>query len=80
LGDLPENVLEMTLEQRVEFIEAKRAERESIQRRIQEASAEREAFVQEAFAKSIGDSELGAEMRKTIREQAMAKGFTRDGC
>lgn len=80
LGDLPENMLEMTLEQRVEFIEANRTERESIQRRIQEASAEREAFVQEALAKSIGGSELGAEMRKTIREQAMAKGFTCDGC
>ncbi|MCH7779214.1 MAG: VWA domain-containing protein [Acidobacteria bacterium] len=79
LGELPENVLEMTLEQRVEFIDAKRAERESIQLRIQAASAEREAFVQAALAKRVGASELGAEMRKTIREQAMAKGFTLDG-
>jgi len=80
LADLPEHLQPMTVELRMEFIEAKRAERESIQREIQQASVAREAFVREAIAKQIGDSGLGEAMRQVIREQAMAKGFTCEGC
>lgn len=43
-------------------------------------SAEREAFVQQVIAERIGAAGLGEAMRKAIREQAMGKGFTCDGC
>lgn len=80
LSDLPEEMRSMTVEARVEYIEAKRGQRESIQREIQAASAEREEFVKQAMIERIGEAGLGEAMRKAIREQAMAKGFTRDGC
>ncbi len=58
------------------IIEAKRAQREGIQREIQSASAAREVFVKQAMADRIGEAGLGEAMRKAIREQALAKGFT----
>ncbi len=80
LADLPENMQSMTAGERVEFIETKREQREDIQRGIQSASEAREKFVKQAIAKRIGESGLGETMRKVIREQAMDKGFTCDGC
>ena len=80
LADLPEEMQSMTVDERVEFIEAKREQREGIQREIQAASAARELFVKQAIANRIGEAGLGEAMRKAIREQAMAKGFTCDGC
>lgn len=80
LADLPEEMQSMTAEERVGYIATRRAEREAIQNEIQSASAEREEFVKKAIAKRIGESGLGETMRKVIREQAMAKGFTCDGC
>jgi hypothetical protein len=80
LADLPENLQAMTVEQRVEFVETRRAERERIQREIQQVSAAREEFIKNAVAERIGDSGIGEAMRKMIREQAMAKGFTCDDC
>lgn len=80
LADLPEEMQSMTVDESVEFIEAKRAQREGIQREIQSASAAREVFVKQVIASRIGEAGLGEAMRKAIREQAMAKGFTCDGC
>ncbi len=79
LVDLPEEMQSMTVDESVEFIEAKRAQREGIQREIQSASAAREVFIKQAIADRIGAAGLGEAMRKAIREQAMAKGFTSDG-
>jgi len=79
-ADLPEEMQSMTVDERVELIESKRAQREDIQREIQSASAAREEFVKQAIASRIGEAGLGEAMRKSIREQAMAKGFTCDGC
>jgi hypothetical protein len=80
LTDLPEEMQSMTVDESIKFIATKRAQREGIQSEIQSASAARELFVQQAIAKKIGESGLGEAMRKVIREQAMAKGFTCDGC
>ena len=80
LADLPEEMQSMTVDESVEFIEAKRAQREGIQREIQAASAAREVFIKQAIANEIGEAGLGEAMRKAIREQAMAKGFTCEGC
>jgi hypothetical protein len=70
----------MSNEERNEFIEAKRAERERIQLEIQQASAARETFVQRVLAERLSDPGLGDAMRRVIREQAEAKGFTCKGC
>jgi len=80
LADLPEEMQSMTLDEKVEFIQAKRAQREGIQSEIQAASDAREVFVKKMIADQIGEAGLGEAMRKVIREQAMAKGFTCEGC
>lgn len=79
-SDLPEELRAMSDEERSGFIDAKRVERERIQRKIQEASAAREAFVQQARAERLLDPGLGEAMRHVIREQAAAKGFACEGC
>ena len=79
LADLPEEMQSMTVDQSIEFVEAKRAQREGIQLEIQSASAAREVFVKQVIASRIGEAGLGEAMRKMIREQAIAMGFTCDG-
>jgi len=79
LSDLPEKMQSMTDEERVEFITTKREQREGIQSEIQSASEARELFVRAALMERIGESGLGEAMRRAIREQAMAKGFTCEG-
>jgi hypothetical protein len=80
MHDLPEELHDLSDEARDAFLEARRAEREQIQAAIQQASDEREAFVQQALAERLGDAGLGQAMRRVIREQAVAKGFTCEGC
>ena len=80
VAELPEEIQSMTLAQRVEFVDAKRELRETIQSEIQAASEAREVFVKRVIADRIGDAGLGEAMRKVIREQAMAKGFSCEGC
>lgn len=80
LTDLPEEMQRMTVEESIAYIDAKRAERETIQSEIQAASEARELFVKSAIAERIGSAGLGEAMRQVIREQAMAKGFTCQGC
>ncbi|ANM30907.1 hypothetical protein ABI59_16980 [Acidobacteria bacterium Mor1] len=80
LSDLPQALRELSDEERDTFIASKRSERERIQQDIQRASAEREAFVKQAMIERLGDEGLGEAMRQVIREQAMAKGFTCEGC
>jgi len=79
-ADLPEEMQSMTVDESIEFIEAKRAQREGIQSEIQSLSAAREVFVKKVIAARIGEAGLGEAMRKVIRDQAMAKGFTCEGC
>ncbi|MCP3978535.1 MAG: VWA domain-containing protein [bacterium] len=80
VADLPEEMQAMTAEEKVEFIEVRRVQREGIQSEIQALSAAREEFVQQAIADRIGKAGLGEAMRNAIREQAMAKGFKCEGC
>ncbi|MDH3629009.1 MAG: VWA domain-containing protein [Acidobacteriota bacterium] len=79
-ADLPEEMQSMTMDEMIEFIDAKRALREGIQTEIQSLSDARETFVRQAIATRIGEAGLGEAMRNAIREQAMAKGFNCDGC
>lgn len=80
LSELPEEMQSMTAEESAAFIESKRAAREAIQLEIQTVSAARESFVKQAIAERIGSAGLGEAMRASIREQAMAKGFSCEGC
>jgi hypothetical protein len=77
--DLPEAMRAMTVEGRQAFVNAKRTERETLQLKIQKLSEDRETYIKSALAEA-GSTGLGEAMRQTIREQAMAKGFTCDGC
>lgn len=78
--DLPEEMQGMEEQQRVAYVQAKRAQREDIQRQIQELSAEREAFLVQAKRDELGALGLDEAIRQAIRAQAKAKGFTCDGC
>jgi len=78
LADLPKGLQLMPREQQVAAVDAMRKKRESIQTEIQKASAERETFIRNALAAEA--TGLGTAMRQAIREQAIAKGFTLDGC
>jgi hypothetical protein len=78
VADLPPELQSMTREQQTAFVDAQRARRESIQAEIQRLSVERETFVRSALTAQAAS--LGYAMRQAIREQALAKGFTCDGC
>jgi hypothetical protein len=70
----------MDEQQRLVYVQAKRAQREDIQRQIKELSGKREAFLVQAKRDELGALGLGDAIRQAIREQAKAKGFTCDGC
>ena len=78
LADLPKELQLMSREQQVAAVSAMRKKRESIQTEIQKLSAERETVIRNAVA--VEATGLGTAMRQAIRQQAMAKGFTCDGC
>ncbi len=78
--DLPEEMQGMDEQQRLSYVQARRAQREGIQRQIQELSGKREAFLVQAKKDELGALGLDDAIRQAIREQAKAKGFTCDGC
>ena len=78
--NLPEELRSMTDEERIRHVAEKRAEREAIQLRIQELSAQREEHIKAALARERMAAGLDEAMREAIRNQAKAKGFTCDGC
>ena len=77
--DLPEELRAMTYEQLDAHIETVRVKREEIQHEIQLVSAERENYIKAVLAKDPAAlNGLGGAMLEAIREQAGAKGFSRD--
>ncbi|MEM7354800.1 MAG: vWA domain-containing protein [Acidobacteriota bacterium] len=72
--DLPAAMRAMSPEQRVAYVDAKRTEREAVQRLIQDVSAEREEYLRGALAE-LDPQGLGNAMRASIRAQAQARGF-----
>ena len=74
---LPENMRKMTKEERMAYVETKRAERQVIQDQIQELSKKREAFITEARKDLAEDNEQAFDVvvRAAIRGQAENKGF-----
>ena len=72
---LPEEMKDMTVEERKAYVEEKAVEREKIQKRINELSGERRKFIANKLAE--GDEyTLDAAMLKMIREQASEKNYS----
>ena len=70
----------MDAQQRTTYVQGKRAQRETIQKQIQELSEKREDFLVQAKKDQVDALGLDDAIRQAIREQAKAKGFTCDGC
>ena len=77
--ELPEAMRSMTMEQRREHVNQMGAKRAQIQTSIADLSVKRQQFVDAEMKKSVeaGAAEsFDSAIRKAIREQAQAKGFT----
>lgn len=74
---LPEEMREMTLEERKAHVAKKAEERAGIEAQIVEISAKRQDFVNAEMARQQLDASrsLGAVLRNAIREQARSRGF-----
>lgn len=74
---LPPEMQGMTLEQREDYINQKKAEREQIQERIRQLSQQRETYVQQKLKdlhQNDGDT-LDSAIIQALRQQLKAKGF-----
>jgi hypothetical protein len=78
--ELPEALQSMSHEELAQYIASRRAERESVQLEIQQESEKRETFIRNARSQAVAATDIGEAMRRAIREQAIASGFTCDGC
>ena len=78
--DLPETMHAMTPDERVAYVESKRADREAIQLEIQEASHERESHIRSVLLREQRALGLDDAVREAICNQAKAKGFSSDDC
>jgi hypothetical protein len=76
--DLPEEMRSMTLEQRKEYIAKKTAEREAVQLKIRDLAAKRGAYIADEMKKKDinPDKSFDDAIRRSIVEQAKARGFT----
>ena len=73
--DLPEEMREMTVEEREAHVAKLRMEREAVQQEIAEASAEREKFLAQHRAEQAGGATLDEAILGAIRELAVERGF-----
>ncbi len=75
--ELPEEMKKMTPEEREAYIKKKMAEREAIQKKINELAAKRQQYINEQMKKnpSAADKAFDAAMRGALRRQAAAKGI-----
>jgi len=75
--ELPEAMRKMTPDQRREYVKAKAAEREKIQKEIAALNARREAYVKKEMSrKGLSEGEaFDAAIRSAVREQAREKAF-----
>jgi len=73
-NELPEEMKEMTVEERKRYLNEKVKERETIQKEINELNEARRIYVAEKM-EEMGDNTLDAVMIKAIRAQAEAKNF-----
>lgn len=75
--DLPEEMREMSIEERKAYVEEKARVRTGIQRKIAELSTQRDAFVAGKQAELAGNTgTLGNQVQQTVRSQAVELGFS----
>jgi hypothetical protein len=74
--DLPEEMKKMDEKQRVAYVEKKGKERAAIQGKIKKLSTERQAYVEKEMRKNGKNNTLDSAIVKTIRSQAVKKGYS----
>jgi hypothetical protein len=75
--DLPENMQNMTSEERQAYADTKATERQNIQKRVQELNTQRENYVKSEMQKQAsGQNTLGSAITQTVRQQAIKKNFS----
>ena len=77
-ADLPEEMKDMTGEERKAYVTEKTAKRAAIQEEIKKLSAQRATYVAKVQLEKVDKNEdtLGNQMKTAVREQAIEKGFT----
>ena len=73
-SELPEEMKKMTPDERVAYVEKKRAEREATQQKLKSLAAARDKFVAEKSKSAGSESTLGKAVSTAVREQAEKKG------
>lgn len=74
--DLPENMQNMTMDERKAYAGEKAKERDEIQKKIQALNVQRESFIAAERKKQQADgSTLGSAIIKAVRNQAVGKNF-----
>lgn len=73
--DLPENMKNMTLEEREQYVEQQTQKRKGIQERIQLLSEERRKYIAQKMLDENTNT-LDAAILKTVRDQAVKQNFT----
>lgn len=73
-AELPEEMKKLTPDERVAYVEKKRAEREETQQKLKSLAAARDKFVAEKSKSDASESTLGKAVSTAVREQAEKKG------
>lgn len=76
VGHLPPEMRKMSVQQKREYIEQKKGEREKIRRKINRLNRERDAFIKAKLAEAGTDDSFDANVLTMIRAQASSKGIT----
>ena len=74
--ELPDEMKKMSAAERKTYIEKKKKDREQIQGKIKKLSEERQKYVEKEMKKQSSDNTLDAAIIKSIRKQAVKKGYT----
>ncbi|MEQ1850737.1 MAG: vWA domain-containing protein [Chthoniobacteraceae bacterium] len=74
--ELPEELRKLSVEERKEFIAKKAAERDALQKELQELASARGKFVAEKMKEQSKDTTLDKAVTTAVREQASKKGVT----
>ena len=75
--ELPENMQEMTAEQRTAYVDAQARQRAEIQAKVQQLNEQRKKYIAEEMKKRQGEGRtLGSAVKEAIREQARRKNYT----
>ena len=73
--ELPEEMKEMSVQQRKDYVKQKSSERERVQSEIQSLNKQRQEYINSHTPQESQDAMLDAAMIKAIKEQAAGKKF-----